>query len=270
MKRIIFTAILVFVLCFAVFAQYKNRNPPNIDFTYFSKMTWEKEKAVLDNFFIFFSENKGNEGLIDLQFDKKSFINERIDRIKRIIKYIDFRNINKKRILFRISEADTEETFYVLDVKEFEWLKEEDENHKLIKADEFEQKINDIFPVVPISDPDGMFTGKMSWEEEKMRLDVFATGLYKEKDAVGFIILKIDKQTSQTQLKNRLKRIIYYLTGTYKVERNRIRLVLQDFDRENTMYWIVPKTEVPDCENCLIVSTDDKFKKITDFFNDNK
>jgi hypothetical protein len=57
------------------------------------------------------------------------------------------------------------------------------------------------------------------------------------------------------------------LIETRKIERTRVRLVLQEFPEEQTMYFILPKFEVPQCENCLIVSTDDRFKELSAFFN---
>lgn len=117
----------------------------------------------------------------------------------------------------------------------------------------------------PIDDPDVFF--KMSWNDEKTKLGNFADEIIKRKDSVGVVTLKVDKTTSYNQLKNRLKRIIKYLIETRKIERTRVRLVLQEFPEEQTMYFILPKFEVPQCENCLIVSTDDRFKELSAFFN---
>jgi hypothetical protein len=121
---------------------------------------------------------------------------------------------------------------------------------------------------IPIYDPDTF--SKMSWKDERVKLNNFAERLIKEKDSIGFITLKIDRKTSLDQLKKRLKRIINYLAATHRIERRRIRVALQDFFEVQTMYGIFPKSEFPDCENCLIIYAGDRFKETADFFNQNK
>ncbi len=121
---------------------------------------------------------------------------------------------------------------------------------------------------IPISDPDIHF--KMSWEDEKKQLGVYANDLFKNSDSVGFILMKIDNKTSENQLKERLTKIIEFLTEDRKIDKNRIHLVLQDFEQEETMYWIVRKSKVSECENCLVISTDVKFKETAKIFNQNR
>lgn len=118
---------------------------------------------------------------------------------------------------------------------------------------------------IPITDPDIHL--KMSWENERAQLGLFADNLFKNDDSVGFVLMKIDHKTSEDQIKERLEKIIKFLMEDRKISKDRIRLVLQDFEQEETMYWIVPKSEVSECENCLVISTDVKFKETAKFFN---
>ncbi len=96
----------------------------------------------------------------------------------------------------------------------------------------------------PIVDPDVFY--KMSWKDEKLRLKNFAQSLNSERDKVGFITLKLDKKTTKNQAKIRLNRITYYLVKTEKIEKSRFKLIVSDNNEiEETVYWIVDRTQIP-------------------------
>lgn len=99
-------------------------------------------------------------------------------------------------------------------------------------------------PQVPIGDPDIFY--KMSWKDERLRLDDFANRLNENKDKIGFITLQFDKRTTRNKVNIRLKRITSYLVKVKRVNKSRFNLVVSNFrDREETMYWIVDKSEIP-------------------------
>ncbi len=77
---------------------------------------------------------------------------------------------------------------------------------------------------VPIIDPDKF--SKMSWEDEKLRLDDFAKRLRDNNDKVGFITLQFDKNTTQNQKRKRMNRISSYLVKTKRIEKNRFNLIV--------------------------------------------
>ena len=146
MKRIIFITFLILAFCFIAFPQNEKSNPPVIDPDRFGKMSWSEEKAKLDNFFLFLLDNKKSEGIIEFEFAKTSPISERINRLKKIYKFIDIRKADKKRIIFVISELDFEHTTYWIIESDFQWLKEKNKDHHVIVANEFERKIKELFP----------------------------------------------------------------------------------------------------------------------------
>lgn len=115
------------------------------------------------------------------------------------------------------------------------------------------------FQNMPITDPD--IFGKMSWKDEKLRLDDFAKGLKIEKDRVGFIVLQFDKNTTQDQKRKRMSRITAYLVKTKKIEKDRFNLVITALlNTEETMYWLVNKSEIPK-QQIKIMTTATQTKK---------
>ena len=96
---------------------------------------------------VYLSQNRANEGILALEFDNKTPRNEKIKKLKKIVQFIDSKQFDRKQILFRISEGDSESTTqWIIENNKFKWLKEEDENHRIIKAEQFEQKIKKLFP----------------------------------------------------------------------------------------------------------------------------
>jgi len=143
MKQIIFTAILIFAFCFTAFAQ----NVEIVDPERYGKLAWKSEKLRLLNFLVYLSWNKDSEGLLELEFDKKTSRNAKIKRLKKIVQLFDSKQFNRNQILFRISDGDSESTTqWIIEKNKFNWLKKDDENHRTIKVKEFEQKIKELFP----------------------------------------------------------------------------------------------------------------------------
>ena len=98
---------------------------------------------------------------------------------------------------------------------------------------------------VPIVDPDVF--GKMTWKEEKTRLDNFANQLNENEDKIGFIIIDFGQNTTEAKKSNRLNRITSYLVKTKKIEKNRFNLVTASvYDTETTKYLIIDKSKIPE------------------------
>ena len=103
---------------------------------------------------------------------------------------------------------------------------------------------NEIKPNVPIIDPD--IYGKMTWREERVRLDDFVNRLQENEDKIGFIVIDFGKNTTEAKKRSRLNRITSYLVKTKKIEKNRFNLVTSSvYDTETTKYLIVDKSEIP-------------------------
>lgn len=142
MKQIIFTAFLILAFCLAAFAQDSKEIA---DPERYGKLAWKEEKFRLLNFLVYLSGNKNSEGILVLEFDNKTPTNERIKRLKRIVQFIDTKQFDRKQILFRISEGDSETTtHWIIENNKSTYLKE-NETHKIIKAEEFEKKIKELF-----------------------------------------------------------------------------------------------------------------------------
>lgn len=148
MKRIIFIAGLIFVFCFAAFGQTDESQIEDFfPLDVYGRIPAKEEKAHLDFLLTNLSQNKGFEGIIILNFDKNSSKNRKVKRLKDIVKMINFRNFDINRITFIISaNGNSEETtLYVLPENDSS-IKGLAEGNKTIKAEEFKQQINKIFP----------------------------------------------------------------------------------------------------------------------------
>ena len=142
MKQIIFTAILILAFCFAAFAQDGNFEPLDR----YGKVSANEEKAHFDNLFITLSRDKTYEGIIILQFHKKTSVGKRIKRVKRIINWSEFRKLDPNRITFMFSEEDFEQTIFLAFPPNYKLLGDLTKDYKSAKAEEFEQKIKELFP----------------------------------------------------------------------------------------------------------------------------
>ncbi len=128
--------------CFAVFAQDGNFEPLDR----YGKVSVNEEKAHLDNLFITLSRDKINEGVIILEFDKNTSTDKKIERIKRIIKWSKFRKFETNRITFMFSQEDAERTIFLSLPANDKLLENLAKDYKSVKAEEFTQKIKELFP----------------------------------------------------------------------------------------------------------------------------
>lgn len=142
MKQIIFIAVLFFVFCFAVFAQDLNFEP----LSRYEKTSANEEKAHLDNLFYALSQDKTDEGIIILEFDKKALAVKKIRRLRKIIEWAKFRKFDVSRISFMISDKDLEQTTLLVIQEKSKFFEDLRKDYKLVKAEKFEQQINKIFP----------------------------------------------------------------------------------------------------------------------------
>ena len=68
---------------------------------------------------------------------------------------------------------------------------------------------------VPIADPDVF--GKMTWKEEKLRLDNFSKLLNQNVNKIGFIVIDFGNNINESKKSSRLERIASYLVKTKKI-----------------------------------------------------
>lgn len=128
--------------------------PPNIDpiFDSFGKLPKIELDGRLDNFFVAIMSDAAAEGLIVLEFDKTESRVKKIKRLNEILKHVNRRRF-KSRLKFLISETDEEYTrFYVVPpgAKLTQVISESDLQN-IIKGEELEQKIKELFPRKPKS-----------------------------------------------------------------------------------------------------------------------
>ena len=158
MKQIVFTAILIFTFCCAVSAYRENLSFVDtvsikfdevFIFDQFGKLPLNEQKARLDSLFIIIKENKDSQSLIEFKLNKDESRKKKIKRFKAISKYFDYRKADKSRFTLVFIEAEEEQTtIWVqpqnLEIEEF-YFGEKIEL-KRIKAEDFEQKIQELFP----------------------------------------------------------------------------------------------------------------------------
>lgn len=108
----------------------------------------ENYLSQIDGFMISVKDYPNSEGLITLLFEKKDSRNYKTSLLKKIYKHLIFREFDLTQITFAISEGDFEEQTNLWVVPpEAKFPKYVlDENYKIIKAEEFNQKINELFP----------------------------------------------------------------------------------------------------------------------------
>lgn len=143
---------MVLAFCFAVFAQDEKNLPICIlpvAFDIYGEISSIDEKARLNNLFFHLSTNKDLKTLIVLKLNKNKSQNRKIKRLNEIAKHMNFGKIDKTKFTLAILEGEEEETkFWVgpMSVDLEQLLSGETANYKLIKAEEFEQKIKELFP----------------------------------------------------------------------------------------------------------------------------
>ncbi|HEX9961827.1 MAG TPA: hypothetical protein VGB00_12890 [Pyrinomonadaceae bacterium] len=118
-------------------------------FDSFGKYFAKDEKGRFDNFFIALSKDKSMDAIVVFELDKNESKAEKRKRLTEISKHFNFRKIDKSRFTFIVYEEEEEFTRFWLIPKNKNWddlLSVEDRDYKLIKGEEFEQKINELFP----------------------------------------------------------------------------------------------------------------------------
>ena len=112
----------------------------------YGKQKLNVEKAILDNAFIALNENDSYNLIIDLEFDKNDKRNYKISRLRKIYEFIKFRKHNLRQVLFLISDGDAELTKLWIAYPKAEISDIKVGNYTIVKAEEFNQKIKELFP----------------------------------------------------------------------------------------------------------------------------
>lgn len=120
----------------------------------FGKIDLEDYKYRLDNFFIYLNQSLYSEGLIEIKFNRQDSQKYKISLLNEVNQFFEFRKYDKTRITFAISEGDYERTelwivpqgakFPKSRTETYERISEK--SYKIVKAEDLEQKINEIFP----------------------------------------------------------------------------------------------------------------------------
>ena len=139
MKRIIFTAILIFAFCFTAYG--------NSPFDSYGKISWKNEMARLANLAIALTRDKDLKVVLQIRFDGNASKSKAKKRLNKIFLFLTDRKnwqIDKTRISFAISEEDEQRTVYwVMDsTVQFSYC----DNCQIVKGENFEQGIKDLFP----------------------------------------------------------------------------------------------------------------------------
>jgi len=101
----------------------------------------------IDGFMIPVEDYPKSEGLITITFEKNDNRNYKISLLKKIFNVFVFRKFDLTRITFAISENDyPEETVLWVVPPDAKFPKYVDKNYAIIKAEEFEQRIKELFP----------------------------------------------------------------------------------------------------------------------------
>ena len=93
-------------------------------------------------------------------------------------------------------------------------------------------------PVAAIRDffPSDEF-GKLKPAEEKGRLDAFLHEMLVAKNQIGYIVLRVARNTTATKLQLRIKRIKDHIFAFRKFPRERIVILVEPHEREETVFW---------------------------------
>ena len=143
----IFVTILIFAFYFEAFAQDRKFEPLSFDpLAHYGKVSANEEKVHLDNLFFKLSQDRAYEGIIVLEFNKKTSVNKRVNRLREIIKLAKFRRHDITQISFAISEKNSEHTTLLALQENSRFFEDLGKDYKLVKAEEFEEKIKELFP----------------------------------------------------------------------------------------------------------------------------
>lgn len=134
------------------FSETVNIGPPISDpiepFVHFGKSSFDGKRSTIDNFYIDINNNPTTEGLINVKFNKNESRKYKTDFLKQIVKIIEFRKYDIKRITFAISEDENAEQISTISgYKEGDILKFADENAVIIKGEDLKKSIKNLFPL---------------------------------------------------------------------------------------------------------------------------
>lgn len=118
----------------------------------FGKVSLDNYRARLESFLVAVKADPTYEGLIELKFNKRDSRNYKITLLKNIIKFLEQKKIDKSRITIAIAESGFERTelwivpqgikFPISRTRDYKRVS--GENYEIIKAEKFEQKINNL------------------------------------------------------------------------------------------------------------------------------
>lgn len=166
MKRIIFTAIFFSAVCLTALAQTSENQFSQIEhispnqlflpeeflinspFDRFGKLAADDYKARTDNFMIGVNQDPYYEGLISAVLDKRESRNRKIAVLKIMYNHFIFRKYDLSRFTFAVSEMETEQriTLWIVPLGADYPTHAPALEETVIKAEEFNQKINELFP----------------------------------------------------------------------------------------------------------------------------
>lgn len=132
------------------FSETVNIGPPIYDpiepFVRFNKSSFDEKRSKIDNLYIELNSNPTIQGLIKIKFDKKDSRKYKTNFLKEIVKIIEFRRYNIKRIKFAISEDESAEVTSLL-TRKSDILEFADKNAVIIKGEDLKKSIKNLFPL---------------------------------------------------------------------------------------------------------------------------
>jgi len=114
----------------------------------FGKVSLDHYKSRIDTLWVTIANNPNSEGLIHQMFDEKAMRAYKISLLRNIVKFLIFREYDLTRISFAICKEDSskERTLFWVPVAGGKYPKYIKANCEVIKANEFEKRVNDLFP----------------------------------------------------------------------------------------------------------------------------
>jgi hypothetical protein len=146
-KQFVVSVILILAFGIVSFAQEDMRIADPVPFDSFGKLSLNDQEGRFDNFFAFLSKAESSKGILVLELNKNESKSKKDKRLKEISRHFDLRKIDKSRIAFAVYQNDTEFTKLRLipKIKDATDLYDESEGYKIIRGEEFEQKIKELF-----------------------------------------------------------------------------------------------------------------------------
>jgi len=235
MKRIIFTAILIFAFCFTDLAQTGENLCPKINIKAPENVYPDESFKV---FAYFEKESQPSTSKFNWVIVKDNEVVKKNDAGIIEIDSIGFEDFGTIIILAEPTDERCQNT-----------------------------AVAKVFVAINIGSPYIIDEySKPSWNDEKLRLDNVAAVMQDSKDAEVFAFFYFDKRISHAERKNRLTKITNRLS-IRGIEKSRITFLISEADTERIWYQLVPKkfSEQYFCDNCLIIKAED-FEKLENLF----